>query len=205
MTGGRMGGNLIIISAPSGTGKTTILKRVMVDVERLCFSVSHTTRSGRAAEQEGEDYFFVSRERFEQMIKEDAFLEWALVHGNYYGTAIAPIKEKLADGVDVVLDIDVQGAEIVRKQQSLHFVDIFIAPPGRAELEQRLRQRGTEDEKSLGVRLANSVEEMAQSRNYRYLIVNDRLDEAVTILTSIVLATRAEGRRTMSGLPITVS
>jgi len=205
MTGGRMGGNLIIISAPSGTGKTTILKRVMVDVERLCFSVSHTTRSGRAAEQEGEDYFFVSRERFEQMIKEDAFLEWALVHGNYYGTAIAPIKEKLAEGFDVVLDIDVQGAEIVRKQQSLDFVDIFIAPPGRAELEQRLRQRGTEDEKSLVMRLANSLEEMAQCRKYRYLIVNDRLDEAVTILTSIVLATRAEGRRTMSGLPITVS
>ena len=197
-----MGGNLIIISAPSGTGKTTILKHVMADVERLSFSVSHTTRSARAAEKEGEDYFFVSRERFEQMIEADAFLEWALVHNNYYGTAIAPIRKKLADGFDIVLDIDVQGADIVREQRTLDFVDIFIAPPDRTELEKRLRRRGTEDEESLGVRLANSIEEMARSKNYRYLIVNDQLDEAVTILTSIIYATRAEGRRAMNGLPI---
>jgi len=198
-----MGGKLIIVSAPSGTGKTTILKRVMAGAERLAFSVSHTTRAPRAAEQDGEDYFFVGRERFEQMIEEGAFLEWALVHGNYYGTAIAPIQKKLADGVDIILDIDVQGAEIVRKQQAIDCVDIFIAPPSRAELENRLRRRGTEDEQSLGVRLENSIQEMAQSADYRYLIVNDVLDEAVTILTSIVYATRAEGRRAMNGLPIT--
>jgi guanylate kinase len=198
-----MGGNLIIVSAPSGTGKTTILKRVMRQVERLAFSVSHTTRSPRSGETDGRDYFFVSRDLFEQMIEDGAFLEWARVHDNYYGTATAPIKEKLDEGFDVVLDIDVQGADIVRRQSRLDCVDIFIAPPNRVELENRLRRRGTEDERSLDVRLANSIEEMAQSPNYRYLIVNDRLDEAVTVLTSIIYATRAEGRRALNGLPLT--
>lgn len=197
-----MGGSLIIVSAPSGTGKTTILRRVTAQVERLVFSVSHTTRSARSGEQDGKDYFFVSRQIFEQMIAADAFLEWARVHDNYYGTAIAPIKEKLDEGFDVLLDIDVQGADIVRKRSRLDCVDIFIAPPDRVELENRLRRRGTEDERSLEVRLANSIEEMAQSPNYRYLIVNDSLDEAVTLLTSIIFATRAEGRRAMNGLPI---
>lgn len=197
-----MGGSLIIVSAPSGTGKTTILRRVTAQVERLVFSVSHTTRSARSGEQDGKDYFFVSRQIFEQMIADDAFLEWARVHDNYYGTAIAPIKEKLDEGFDVLLDIDVQGADIVRKRSRLDCVDIFIAPPDRVELENRLRRRGTEDERSLEVRLANSIEEMAQSPNYRYLIVNDSLDEAVTLLTSIIFATRAEGRRAMNGLPI---
>lgn len=201
--GEAMGGNLIIVSAPSGTGKTTILRLVMTQVERLAFSVSHTTRSARSGEKDGQDYFYVSRETFEQMIADGAFLEWARVHDNYYGTAIAPIQEKRAEGFDVILDIDVQGADIVRKQRRLDCVDIFIAPPDRAELEKRLRRRGTEDERSLDMRLANSIEEMAQSPSYRYLIVNDRLDEAVNLLASIIYATRAEGRRSMNGLPIT--
>ncbi len=198
----KTGGSLIIVSAPSGTGKTTILKLVMAQVERLVFSVSHTTRSARSGERDGKDYFFVSRERFEQMIEDGDFLEWARVHDNYYGTAVAPIQEKLEEGFDVLLDIDVQGADIVRKQNRLACVDIFIAPPDRVELENRLRRRGTEDEQSLEVRLANSFEEMAKSSNYRYLIVNDRLNEAVIVLTSIIYATRAEGRRALNGLPL---
>ncbi len=197
-----MSGTLIIVSAPSGTGKTTILKQVMARVERLAFSVSHTTREPRTGEQEGTDYFFVTRQTFEKMIEAGAFLEWAMVHGNCYGTAIEPIREQLAGGFDVILDIDVQGADIVRGQGKLDFIDVFIAPPDSAELETRLRRRGTEDDKSLAVRLANSVEEMGWSAKYRYLIVNDRLEEAVTLLCSIIYAKRAEGRRTMDGLPI---
>ena len=106
-----MGGNLIIVSAPSGTGKTSILKQVIGQVERLEFSVSHTTRAPRSGEQEGRDYYFVSHQKFEQMIDDGAFLEWARVHENYYGTAAAPIEEKLRDGFDVILDIDVQGCK----------------------------------------------------------------------------------------------
>ena len=197
-----MSGNLIIVSAPSGTGKTTILKHVMERVERLVFSVSHTTRAPRSGEQDGTDYFFVSHETFEQMTAAGAFLEWARVHGNCYGTAIAQIAGKLAGGFDVLLDIDVQGTEIVRRQGKLDFIDVFIAPPSEAELERRLRRRGTEDEANLGLRLANSVEEMGWSAQYRYLIVNDRLDDAVTLLCSIIYAQRAAGRRGLDGLPL---
>ncbi len=197
-----MSGNLIIISAPSGTGKTTILKRAMEQVQRLAFSVSHTTRHPRLKEQDGRDYFFVTHDAFEKMIGDGQFLEWAHVHDNYYGTAVDPIKEKLEAGFDVVLDIDVQGTEIIRQRGQLDFIDIFIAPPNAAELEKRLRQRGTEDEKSVATRLANSVEEMGHSSKYRYLIVNDRLEDAVITLCSIIYAMRAEGRRGLNGLSI---
>lgn len=193
--------NLFIVSAPSGTGKTSILKLVMDQVERLEFSVSHTTRASRRGEQEGLDYHFVNHRTFEQMIEEEAFLEWARVHDNYYGTAVAPIREKLRNGADVILDIDVQGADIIRQKGQLDYVDIFIAPPDTTELEARLRRRGTEDERSIATRLANSVEEMQQSTKFRYLVVNDRLDDAVTMLCSIIYATRAEGRRGLNGLP----
>ena len=200
-----MNGNLFIISAPSGTGKTSILKRVIDQVEQLEFSVSHTTRLARKGEQDGRDYHFVSRQTFERMIDESAFLEWATVHDNYYGTAIEPVEEKRRKGFDVILDIDVQGAEIVRQQSRIDYIDVFIAPPDAAELEARLRRRGTEDEQSIATRLANSVEEMLQSSKYRYLVVNDRLEDAVTMLCAIIYAQRAEGRRTLHGQPNRIS
>lgn len=195
-----MDGNLIIVSAPSGTGKTTILKRVMEQVERLEFSVSHTTRSPRPGEQDGSDYYFVDHRLFEQMIEQDAFLEWARVHDNYYGTAMAPIENKLRRGYDVILDIDVQGADIVRQNPRLEYVDIFIIPPSSAELERRLRQRGTEDEQSIATRLANGVEEMHHSEKYEYLIVNDRVEDAATMLGAIIYAERAKDRRGLNGM-----
>lgn len=195
-----MDGNLIIVSAPSGTGKTTILKRVMEQVERLEFSVSHTTRPPRPGEQDGSDYYFVDHRLFEQMIEQDAFLEWARVHDNYYGTAMAPIENKLRRGYDVILDIDVQGADIVRQNPRLEYVDIFIIPPSSAELERRLRQRGTEDEQSIATRLANGVEEMHHSEKYEYLIVNDRVEDAATMLGAIIYAERAEDRRGLNGM-----
>ena len=200
-----MNGNLFIVSAPSGTGKTSILKRVIDQMEQLEFSVSHTTRLPRKGEQDGRDYHFVSRQVFERMIDENAFLEWATVHDNYYGTALEPVEVKLREGFDVILDIDVQGAEIVRQQSRIDYIDVFIAPPDATELEARLRRRGTEDEQSIATRLANSVEEMLQSSKYRYLVVNDRLEDAVTMLCAIIYAQRAEGRRSLHGLANRIS
>ena len=133
-------GNLIIVSAPSGTGKTSILKQVIAQLDRVEFSVSHTTRTPRHGEKDGRDYYFVNHDTFEQMIDTGAFLEWARVHENYYGTAAAPIADKLRNGFDVILDIDVQGAEIIRQNSRLDYVDIFIAPPDATELEARLRR-----------------------------------------------------------------
>jgi guanylate kinase len=181
------------------------LKQVIDRVERLEFSISHTTRPSRQGEQEGRDYHFVGRQTFERMIQENAFLEWAMVHENYYGTAVAPVKEKLRHGLDVILDIDVQGAEIIRQQERIDYIDVFIAPPNSTELEARLRRRGTEDEQSIATRLANSVEEMLHSSKYRYLVVNDRLEEAVIMLSAIIYAQRAQGRRNLHGQPNRIS
>lgn len=194
-----MSGMLIIVSAPSGTGKTTVLQETMQQVERLVFSVSHTTRQPRPGEQDGRDYFFVSKQQFEEMIKNNGFLEWALVHDNYYGTALASLRAGLDEGFDIVLDIDVQGAEIVRQQSRLETIDIFIAPPDQAELEKRLRRRGTEDEQTILKRLANAVEEMNQCSKYEYLIVNDSVENAVTMLSGIIYAERARKRRALDG------
>jgi guanylate kinase len=202
-----MSGMLIIVSAPSGTGKTTVLQETMQQVERLVFSVSHTTRQPRPGEQDGRDYFFVSKQQFEEMIKNNGFLEWALVHDNYYGTALASLRAGLDAGFDIVLDIDVQGAEIVRQQSRLETIDIFIAPPDQAELEKRLRRRGTEDEQTILKRLANAVEEMNQCSKYEYLIVNDSVENAVTMLSGIIYAERARKRRALDGtllLPATI-
>ena len=194
-----MSGTLIIVSAPSGTGKTTILQETMQLVERLVFSVSHTTRQPRPGEQDGRDYFFVSTQQFEEMIENNGFLEWARVHDNYYGTALASLSAGLEAGFDIVLDIDVQGAEIVRQQSRMETIDIFIAPPDQAELEKRLRRRGTEDEQTILKRLANAVEEMNQFSKYEYLIVNDSVENAVIMLSGIIYAERARKRRALDG------
>lgn len=190
-----MTGNLFIVSAPSGAGKTTLLKAAMQSVEGLVFSVSHTTREPRSGETNGRDYYFVSVPEFEQMIEDGQFLEWARVHDNYYGTALAPIREQLAEGYDVILDIDVQGADIIRQSGSMEFTDIFIAPPDMAELERRLRKRGTEDEQSISRRLANASQEMAQSGKYEYLIVNEQIEHGAALLGAIILSQRAKQQR----------
>lgn len=190
-----MRGNLFIVSAPSGAGKTTLLRKMMQQVERLVFSVSHTTREPRTGEQNGRDYYFVSVPEFEQMIEDSLFLEWARVHDNYYGTALAPIREQLASGDDVILDIDVQGADIIRQSGSIDFTDIFVAPPNMTELERRLRKRGTEDEQTISKRLANAAQEMAQSGKYEYLIINDHVERGAALLAAIIHAQRVRQRR----------
>ncbi|MCI5166741.1 MAG: guanylate kinase [Candidatus Electrothrix sp. GM3_4] len=183
-------GLLLVISAPSGCGKTTILKQVMAKVAGLEFSVSHTTRQPRLSEEDGTDYQFVSKEEFLVLRDQQpsGFLEWAEVHGNFYGTSRRDVGALLTAGKDVVLDIDIQGAAQVRDNADP--VTVFISPPTLAELERRLRGRGTESPESLTVRLANAEKEMAAADNYRYLIVNDVLEQAVRDLQAIITAER---------------
>lgn len=195
-------GTLFILSAPSGTGKTTLLKRVMGQLDGLKFSISHTTREPREGEQNGVDYHFVTRKEFEDAIEQGQFVEWAEVHTNLYGTSRQAIIEQLQQGIDVILDIDTQGADIIRRAGDLDGVDIFIAPPGITELESRLKGRGTESDESLATRLQNAKTEMAEVHKYQYLIVNDDLAPAAEMLKSIILAQRARGHRLGNGQPI---
>ena len=171
----------------------------MADLAGLVFSVSHTTRAPRPGEVNGRDYHFVSREEFAAIKTSEppGFLEWAEVHTNMYGTSRMAVEEQLAQGYDVVLDIDVQGAMQVK--ESAQPVLIFIAPPSMAELERRLRGRGTESEEILGVRLQNARKEMEQAGKYDYLVVNDSLAEAVESLRAIIIAERCRHRRTIGG------
>lgn len=196
-------GQLFVISAPSGAGKTTLLKQVMKRVAGLEFSVSHTTREPREGEVDGVDYHFISSGTFLNMVQRGHFLEHAEVHGNHYGTSQESVTEQLRKGIDVILDIDVQGASIVRRSDTLTGIHIFIAPPSLAELEKRLRGRETESEENIGIRLSNAVTEMQAVCNYDYLIVNGQLDETVDLLIAIIWAERARSHRFPSGQPIT--
>jgi guanylate kinase len=195
-------GRLFVISAPSGAGKTTLLKRVMAEIPGLVFSISHTTREPRPGELDGVDYHFVSREKFMEMIDQKLFLEYAEVHDNFYGTSIDAIGLQLLEGLDVILDIDVQGAAILREKGEPEATHIFISPPNLIELERRLRGRGTESEEMVQVRLNNAATEMNAAAAYEYLIINDKVDEAVKLLSSIILAERARAHRLPSGKPI---
>jgi len=195
-------GNLIIISAPSGTGKTTILKRLFAQVKGVTFSVSHTTRSPRTGEKEGVDYYFVDQETFIQMRAADEFLEWAEVHGNFYGTSRREVDRHLVQGLDVFLDIDVQGARQVRAAAGGECFSIFIVPPSWEEQELRLTGRGTDSPETIRLRLQNARNEMQDAGLYDYLIVNDTLEQAVDTLRAIIIAQRSRTRRNIDGLPL---
>ncbi|PID72682.1 MAG: guanylate kinase [Desulfobulbus propionicus] len=187
-------GLLFVISAPSGCGKTTILRQVMANLPHLVFSVSHTTRVPRKGEEHGTHYYFVSPEAFVQLRDgaSTGFLEWAEVHGNYYGTSSAEVERLTSAGNDVILDIDVQGARQVMEKANP--VTVFIAPPDMNELERRLRGRGSEDEPAIALRMKNAEEEMAAADNYEYLIVNDVLEDAISALEAIIVAERCRQR-----------
>ena len=195
-------GLLFVVSAPSGTGKSTLLKEVMNKTSNLVFSISHTTRKPRPGEVNGVQYHFTDPGRFKQMIAEEAFLEWAKVYENLYGTSIHSVKEQLDNGSDVLLEIDVQGADNVRRNTDYPNISIFIAPPSLAEMEKRLRSRGTENEKDLALRLREAQQEMQKAPAYDYLIINDTLDEAVDMFCAIILAERARARRNRFGKAI---
>jgi guanylate kinase len=186
-------GELFILSAPSGTGKTTLiqslLKGGLAGFGGLAFSVSHTTRKPRPGELDGRDYHFVDHATFQEMIAADAFLEWAEVHHNYYGTSLAEVFPRLEQGIDVLMDIDVQGAErVVARYPEAH--SIFIMPPSYEDLERRLSQRALDDPQQIARRLAVSLWEIKRYDRYRYVIINDDATRASEVLAAIILEKR---------------
>ena len=186
--GGR--GLLFIVSAPSGTGKTTLVERLVQRVPGLQMSRSYTSRQARVGELDSVDYNFISRDRFDTMVREGAFLEWADVFGNCYGTSAADTDALLAAGKDVVLVIDVQGARQVRSR-GIETVSVFVLPPSAEVLEQRLRGRSKDSEDQIRKRLEVACREVSDFAQYEYVVVNDELDTAVSRLEAIVLAERA--------------
>jgi len=186
-------GLLFIVSAPSGTGKTTIVERLVQVVPRLRLSRSYTSRAARAGEQAGVDYNFIGREQFEAMIAENAFLEWADVFGNYYGTGSPDTEAVLAAGEDVVLVIDVQGARQVRGR-GIETVGVFVLPPSASVLESRLRGRSKDTEEQIRRRLDVARTEVGEFAQYEYVVVNDDLDGAVNRMRAIVMAERGRVR-----------
>jgi len=186
-------GLLFVVSAPSGTGKTTIVERLVQVVPGLSLSRSYTSRQIRTGERDGVDYNFITRARFEGMVRDGAFLEWADVFGNLYGTCAVDTDAMLAGGNDVVLVIDVQGARQIRKR-SADAIGVFVLPPSFAALEQRLRGRSNDPEEAIRRRLTTAREEIGAVGEYDYVVVNDALEACVDRLRAIVLAERARPR-----------
>lgn len=187
-------GSIFVISAPSGSGKTSLANRLIAEVPGISFSISYTTRPPRGQELPGRNYHFVTEAHFQNMIAEDKFLEWANVYGNYYGTARDPILEALGRNDDVLLDIDVKGAKSVKQRQP-DAILIFVMPPTYRELERRLRLRGLDGEPQILNRLKIAREEIKGYRMYDYLIVNRDIEDSVERLKAIVLASRSRIHR----------
>lgn len=180
-------GKLFVVSAPSGAGKTSLCKKLLKRYTNLKYSISHTTRMPRTKESEGEDYFFVEEQTFFSMIENKQFLEWAVVHGNYYGTSRNFILENLESGYDIVLDIDPQGARTLKEKLKFGTY-IFITAPSLKELENRLKARRSESEERINKRLQNAVTELKFLHNYDYLILNRDFKKAFCELESIYIA-----------------
>lgn len=185
-------GDLFLLSAPSGAGKTTLIRGVLAELGgegAIAFSISHTTRAPRAGEVDGSDYHFVDAASFRRMIAEDEFLEWAEVHGNYYGTSKRAVLPLLEAGIDVVVDLDVQGAErLMRADPAAH--SIFVLPPTYNDLVERLKGRGLDGEEAIARRLAVSLWEIRRYGSYQYVIVNDNAERARKALAAIILEKR---------------
>jgi len=191
-------GNLFVVAAPSGAGKSSLVKALLAQDAQLQLSISHTTRAPRGQEQHGREYFFASAAEFDAMVAADGFVEWAHVHGQRYGTAKQAIETRIAQGADVLLEIDYQGALQVR-QTFPNAVLIFILPPSWDELHARLRGRGEDSPEVIALRMHNARTEMAQAQYFDFVIINDSFDRAVQDLSAIVHAQRlryAAQRRT---------
>ena len=193
-------GILFVVSAPSGAGKTTLSKKVTEIVDNIHHSISHTARIPRHDEIDGRHYHFVSKAKFKEMIKNDEFIEWALVHGNYYGTSIRNLDIVQEEKKDLLLVIDVQGAEQLRKKHK-NGCYIFILPPSMKTLEKRLRMRGADSEEDIKRRLKTAEEETHHYKTYNYIIINDNIDEAVSQLKSIIFAERCRYPNFVPELP----
>jgi guanylate kinase len=192
-------GKLYIISAPSGAGKTSLVKQLITDLDQLTVSVSHTTRPMRPGEVHGQDYYFVSAADFQAMREQQAFLEHAQVFDNFYGTAQKTVEDNLKQGLDVILEIDWQGAEQIKKLLP-DSLSIFILPPSTDVLLQRLRNRAQDDEQTIARRMRDAVTEISHHDEFDYLVVNDVFAQALTELKSIIIANRLIRQRQLNKL-----
>jgi len=189
-------GLILILSAPSGAGKTSLCRELFKTFPDMKESVSFTTRKPRHGEIDGEDYYFVSREVFEQMVADDAFAEWAVVHGNMYGTALKTLEDARKNGIDMVLDIDCQGA-LKLKEQFDGGIYVFILPPSMAELRRRLESRSSDEQDVIERRIVRAADEIKESRWYDYIIINDNFEVASSELAAIITAHRRKTFRMM--------
>lgn len=183
-----MSGTLLVVSGPSGVGKSTVCSRLRTEFPQIALSVSYTTRAPRGGESDGVDYHFVSRARFDAMIEDGAFVEWAEVHGNRYGTSFQAVGSELEQGHSVLFDIDYQGAASLRAVYTKAAVTVMLLPPSMAELERRLRGRATDDENVIRERLENALGEIAQTPNFDYLVINENIDDTYDSLRAIFVA-----------------
>jgi len=188
-------GLMLVISSPSGAGKSTLSRRLLANDPNIAMSISVTTRPKRANEEDGKDYIFVTPERFEELVRSDAFLEHATVFGNRYGTPKAAVEKVLADGRDILFDIDWQGAQQLAQQARDDLVRVFILPPSRAELERRLRGRAEDPPEVVLRRMAEANNEISRWSEYDYVIINEDIDEAQKQLEAIVAAERLNRQR----------
>ena len=182
-------GMLIVLSAPSGGGKSTVLRAILEEDARIEYSVSVTSREPRKGEIDGKSYHFVPEETFKQHIKDNRFLEWAVVHGNYYGTRRDIIQEKLDRNIDIILDLDFQGGLNIKRQMP-DSVLIFLLPPSMDVLEKRLRARNLDDEETIQLRLKNAAEEIEYASRYDYVLINDDLEQTIFMTRKIIEAER---------------
>jgi len=181
---------LIVVSAPSGGGKTSLVNALLKSDENLCVSVSHTTRPSRPGEQDGVNYHFVDQASFKQLVDAGEFLEHAEVFGNHYGTSRSSVASNLAAGQDVILEIDWQGARQIQASYGAELLSIFILPPSQDALRQRLRGRGQDDDEVITERMAKAISEMSHYRDYEYLVINDEFDHALADIRSILRSRR---------------
>ena len=185
-----MKGNLLVISGPSGSGKSSLMKEILQEINDAYFSISSTTRAIREGESDGVNYHFISKEEFENDIEAGFFLEWAKVHDNYYGTSLKPILKELHAGKLVICDIDVQGHKIAREKFGSIITSVFITTPDQKSLKERLINRGTDSSDVIEKRLANAVSEMTRIREYDYLLINDDFETTLHELSAISYASR---------------
>ncbi|HUT69343.1 MAG TPA: guanylate kinase [Desulfatiglandales bacterium] len=192
-------GQLFVITAPSGTGKNTIIEMVRKDLKGLGYSISHTTRAPRNGEINGVHYYFVGKKEFEKMIQAQEFVEWAVVYDQLYGTSISSVRSAQVSGKDVLLDLDIQGARQIKKR----FPDstsIFIIPPSLQALRERLEKRSSHDGTNIDLRMTEAVEEIRECRNFDFLIVNDDLRQAVREVQAVIVAVKAQTKNRLPSI-----
>ena len=188
-------GLMIVLSSPSGAGKTTLTRRLLAQEPNMAMSVSVTTRAPRPGERDGVDYYFITKDKFSQLEADDQLLEHARVFDNYYGTPREPVEDALADGKDIVFDIDWQGAQQLTEAAADDLVKIFILPPNMRELEQRLRSRAQDSDEVIAKRMSKSEAEISHWAEYDYVLVNEDVDQALSELLAIVRSERMRRRR----------